>query len=105
MPYIKPELREYLLDECVAAVGEQCNGPGELNFVLTSIVLGYLGWWVSEREREYRSHWGYQELNEAVGVLECVKQELYRRSVAPYEDKAVLRNGDVYPQEERNAYP
>jgi len=31
------------------------------------------------------------------GVLENVKQEMYRRLAAPYEDKKAEENGDVYP--------
>lgn len=31
-----------------------------------------------------------------MGVLECVKQEYYRRVAIPYEDQAKERNGDVY---------
>jgi len=30
-----------------------------------------------------------------VGVLECLKLELYRQQVAAYEDKAIERNGDL----------
>jgi hypothetical protein len=31
-----------------------------------------------------------------MGVLECVKQEYYRRVASLYEDQAKERNGDVY---------
>jgi hypothetical protein len=33
---------------------------------------------------------------DAVGVLGCVREELYRRVAAPYEDSKVMANGDVY---------
>ena len=39
---------------------------------------------------------GYNEYNNAIGVLECAKLELYRRVVSPYEDKKKEGNGDVY---------
>jgi hypothetical protein len=38
----------------------------------------------------------YTEYNALVGVLECVKQEFYRRAVSSYEDKKKEGNGDVY---------
>jgi hypothetical protein len=38
----------------------------------------------------------YFSYNEVVGVLECVKLEMYRRLVAPYEDRKCKENGDVY---------
>jgi hypothetical protein len=38
----------------------------------------------------------YAHLNEAVGVLECAKLELYRRIAAPYEDDKRSETGDVY---------
>jgi hypothetical protein len=33
---------------------------------------------------------------EAISALECAKLELYRRQLAPYEDKKCAENGDVY---------
>jgi len=38
----------------------------------------------------------YSLLNEVMGVLECCKQEFYRRPVADYENKKLDLNGDVY---------
>lgn len=41
----------------------------------------------------------YERFNAAMGALECAKQELYRRAIAPYEDAAIKRNGDIpWPQ-------
>jgi hypothetical protein len=62
--------------------------PGELNFCITRMCLEYTG-----------ANWSpnYALFNEIIGVLECVKQEFYRRAVAPYEDKKIEENGDVYP--------
>ncbi len=39
---------------------------------------------------------GYVNQERAVGILECCKLELYRKSTAPYEDKKALENGEVY---------
>lgn len=33
---------------------------------------------------------------DTLGVLRCCQLELYRRMVAPYEDKKIQENGDVY---------
>jgi broad-specificity NMP kinase len=83
MPYIKQERRDFLLtaDEVIGEVG-----PGELNFIITGVL------------DEWLSHHGlnYSNLNTVVGVLECVKQELYRRIAAPYEDTKIAENGDVF---------
>ena len=50
-----------------------------------------------------REHWGlpYQDI---VGVLVAVQHELYRRHIAPYEDKAIQRNGDVLYDKETRRY-
>jgi hypothetical protein len=37
----------------------------------------------------------YKNIAMATGVLENIKQELYRRIAAPYEDRKVLENGDI----------
>ena len=81
MPYIKPEVREQLVESDVVPL----NG-GEINFLVTAIVNSFL------------MHKGlsYAAINEAVGALECAKQELYRRVAAPYEDTKIQTNGDVY---------
>ena len=86
MPYIKQnqrkkfeEILEYL-DRFVRI--ETC---GELNYLLTKIVLIYLN---QKGER-------YQTYNDIIGVLECIKQELYRRRIANYEEKKIKENGDI----------
>jgi len=79
MPYINEELREE-----VEAHGA-CS-PGELNYLLTKMIDEYI----------FNEVKDYTTLNEVIGVLECVKQELYRRIVAPYEDGKLIKNGEVF---------
>jgi hypothetical protein len=57
-----------------------------LNYVLTDLVTDYL---------DQRTP-SYAVFNEVIGVLECMKLELYRRILAPYEDEKCKENGDVY---------
>lgn len=81
MPYISAQRRDELgYDDTVPETA------GELNYVITAAVDNYL--LLSPRS--------YGAINEAIGVLECAKLELYRRVAAPYEDRACERNGDVY---------
>lgn len=83
MPYIKKERRAFLQPGTY-----DYEGPvdaGELNYTITVLIQDYLG-----------SKKSYAGFNEVVGVLESVKQEYYRRAVAPYEDKKIVENGDVY---------
>lgn len=80
MPYIEPSERE-MLDR-----GEvHPNSVGQLNYMITSLVDDWLSIGVN-----------YGRINEAIGVLECAKLELYRRIAAPYEDVKRAENGDVY---------
>jgi hypothetical protein len=82
MPYITEESRNQI-DE-----GAFPNNEGELNYMISSLLDEYLA--------EYGCN--YANLNQVVGVLECAKLEIYRRMAAPYEDKKILENGDVYNQ-------
>lgn len=84
MPYIKQEDRQKF-DAAIDLV--EPKTAGELNYCVTRLVLGFLK----------RDKISYFTLNQVVGVLECAKQELYRRLVAPYEDVSATKNGDVYP--------
>lgn len=83
MPYIPLETRKQI------DMGRIPKCPGELNYFITTAILDYLR--LSEGCRA-----GYTEWNEVMGVLECVKQELYRRMIALYEDKKKEEHGDVY---------
>ena len=80
MPYVEKERRDRL------DLNLPPRTPGELNYVLTTVCLEYV-----DGEPNYTFY------NEVIGVLECVKQEFYRRAVAPYEDTKIAENGDVYP--------
>jgi len=84
MPYITQEDREEM-------VWRSPENAGELNYILTRIVLEYL---TSNPETSYKAN--YQRYNDAMGALEGCKLELYRRAIAPYEDKKIQENGDVY---------
>ena len=81
MPYIDKNDREHLDEDM-----RNPETPGELNYQLTRLVTNYI----------FRLGISYTTFNEAIGVLECAKQELYRRMIAPYEDKKCKINGDVY---------
>lgn len=37
----------------------------------------------------------YFNYNRAMGVLNCIQAEFYRRDIAPYEDQKIIENGDV----------
>lgn len=89
MPYIKSELRERL--DYVVHQLESPQGliPGELNYLITKIVLAWLG-----PNPGYARN--YSILSAARGVLMDVHDELYRRIMAGYEDRKCAENGDVY---------
>ena len=92
MPYISQAERDgidpaiYLL---VRALQHQCGEPssmaGGLNYTITRLFLETL--LAAPR---------YSKIALATGVLENVKQEMYRRLAAPYENKKAEENGDVY---------
>jgi hypothetical protein len=83
MPYI-PQGQRAQFDRLIESVN--ITGAGKLNYVITRLVDNYI---MKMGKR-------YDSCNIAIGVLECAKQELYRRVVAPYEDDKAEFNGDVY---------
>lgn len=84
MPYIKQIDREAYRPELESIVIPET--AGELNYVLTMIFKEYL-----EVNGE-----SYQRHAEIHGVLIGALLEFYRRKSAPYEDKKIEENGDVY---------
>ena len=88
MPYIKKEDRERYREALAQIVGALESIPeedrdGHINYVVTVML-----------KRLYKPP-KYRRYNKAIGVLECIKQELYRIMIAPYEDTKIEQNGDV----------
>lgn len=89
MPYINGDARKRL-DPNLDYLGIECpQTAGELNYLLTQIILDYSNAWQDSQPR-------YQTYNDVIGALECCKLEMYRRAVAPYEERKIAENGDVY---------
>jgi len=76
MPYITEQERSK----------SSLSSEGELNFNIHKLIEIYLS---------DKSKVGYAQYNAVVGVLECAKQEFYRRAVATYEDEKLAENGDI----------
>jgi ribosomal protein S3AE len=87
LPYIKSEKRkkyEKIIQELASILKslppEEVDG--DLNYVVTKLL-----------KEVYPLR--YYHINKAVGVLECIKLEFYRRVAAPYEDLKIKESGDV----------
>lgn len=98
MPYITKNLRDQLdpvIDELINKVNEihsenpENTRDGLLNYAITTILNG-----TYPQTR-------YHQLNEVIGMLECCKQEYYRKRIAPYEDIKEEENGAVRVWEEK----
>lgn len=93
MPYIRPELRDRIDDAIHTAVDdirreiEPEDMIGVANYVVTRVVLGLL--------HPDEGSWRYASLAEVIATMEAAKLEIYRRTIAPYEDGAIAKNGDV----------
>lgn len=91
MPYIRSDSR-MLYDDIIQTLAERVKigggsdkkRAGELNYIITKLL-----------SLSYNDGFNYAVHNEIIGMLECCKQEWYRRKVAPYEDKKIVENGDV----------
>lgn len=87
MPYIKKE------DRVRATLNPQT--VGELNYAITQLINKYADYMEDHAPLD-KMHKGYQLYNDVIGALECCKLEVYRRVLAPYEDKKIRENGDVF---------
>ncbi len=82
MPYVNQSLRPALDSGRI-----EPRTTGELNYVLTQVILKYL-------ENQGRR---YATMNDIIGALGACGLEFNRRVVAPYEIEKIAENGDVYP--------
>jgi hypothetical protein len=98
MPYITQEQRKTVdpaIDQLVEAVKKatvytgtafrEVPPDGAINYAFTQVLRALV---VVKP--------GYVNQERAVGILECCKLVLYRKSNAPYEDKKASENGEVY---------
>jgi len=94
MPYIVKSRRKRidrildLLIEELKRLPVSINGSwtiGDTNYIITRLL----------HERIKHCGLNYASLNEIIGVLECVKSELYRNVVVPYEDKKKAAAGAI----------
>ena len=84
MPYILAEDREEL-DGQIDKLADDLRTRGEMNYAITRLIHHYIN----------RLGMKYDNLNDAVGILECAKLELYRHVCGPYEDVKIDSNGDI----------
>lgn len=82
MPYIKPEQRAYV-SEREMPIAETA---GELNYLISRDVSRYVK----------QKGLSYQTFNDILGALRCVEIEIARRFIAPYEDRKLMDNGEVF---------
>lgn len=84
MPYIKKLDRE-IIDPLLSKLEEINLTDGDLNYIFTKLILNSLS----------KDKVNYQNLQNKIGMLECCKQELYRRLLTLYEDRKLTENNDV----------
>jgi hypothetical protein len=85
MPYIKQAARPEL-DKHIDRLNDMALDPGELTYIIYKLLL-----YICHRNRCYATY------ATVVGIVSCVKDELYRREIVPYEDQKIIENGDVNP--------
>ena len=88
MPYIDSDDRQHYdgaILLIVTRLSQRNFAIGDINYVVTKILKGVI------------KHMGrsYARFNALIGVLECIKQEFYRRDVVKYESEKIAKNGDI----------
>lgn len=87
MPYIKKDFRG-LYNGYIKSISNIVNKlpkdakSGHINYITTKLLHMTLPI-------------KYNDYNSLIGALECIKLELYRRKITPYEDIKIKENGDV----------
>lgn len=79
MPYIPQDQRQ--------SAAEWPDTPGKVAFVAYRAAMDYL-------RTQPTQNW--DTLSNAHKGLVAAEREFYRRHLAPYEDGAIARNGDIY---------
>lgn len=85
MPYTM-KTRRKMVDSVTPRHGIADWTAGDVTYCLTRVVWQWLK----------ANGIGFLNCATVIGCLVCTILELYRRVVAPYEDKKIKENGDVY---------
>ena len=85
MPYINSKARRTLNPIITELVKLTVVNRGKINYAITKLCHQIL----------LIQGLNYSNINALIGVLECVKLELYRMVAAKYEDKKRLENGSI----------
>lgn len=96
MPYIDEEERAEL-DNCIINM-VNCIKDSQVCFFDPTNFANYLGrinYCFSRVIAILIKDISYKKIAMATGVLENIKQELYRRLASRYEDQKILANGDI----------
>ncbi|MEK7310064.1 MAG: hypothetical protein AAB038_04530 [Planctomycetota bacterium] len=88
MPYIDQSSRKAIEPELKALIRKLKSIPQDK-------IDGHINYCISTMMKELYKP-SYYNYNRMMGVVACVGQELYRRLAAPYEDKKIKENGDVF---------
>jgi len=96
MPYINKKVRKdydeqtlrwirtAFVSRAKSGVSNNSNFAGDMNWLISSILY-----------EVFDANPSYRLGNDIMGLLECAKQEFYRRKLAPYEDLKIKENGDL----------
>ena len=88
MPYVTPEKRNRLDRDLLSS-----KTAGELGYVLAVVCDAYL---VQGANDSDTGGFRYQHISDVVGTLESIKLDLYRKEIAPYEERVEKMNGRVW---------
>ena len=89
MPYINLGNRvalDPIIDGLLNRLASLECRKGDVNYCVTRIILEAL---------RPSTGWDYHSLSDCVSVARDVADEIHRRLLGPYEDKAVRKNGDI----------
>lgn len=81
MPYIKNKMIRNVLNQIIYLHRALFKQTGNLNYFLFKLAK--------------ETCFSYSDYKDFIGELEAAKLEIYRRQIAPYEDKKIKENGDV----------
>lgn len=93
MPYIEQKERDQidpLLKKLLMHMGPLT--PGQFVYIMYQIAL-----WQATNGGVDDLPINWTKCNEIMGNIDCAGKEFYRQIVGPYEDNAVIKNGDCEP--------
>jgi len=94
MPYITKSERG-VIDKILSELVLFVKTKGQYNYAISKLLHQFIISYRAEFDGQSKNSLCYDACNDVIGILECIKHELYATVIRPYEQQKKKDNGHI----------